>query len=76
MQGAAGEAGETEDLGAVAGDDALPKALRRRMSPFDLGVARCVMGLAVQGASEDIVFASRYGNMGVTYRSAHSVVPR
>lgn len=56
-----------EDLGAVAADDTLPKALRRRMSPFDLGAARCVMGLAVQGASEDIVFASRYGNMGVTF---------
>ncbi|MBI1359102.1 MAG: hypothetical protein GC155_02335 [Alphaproteobacteria bacterium] len=54
------------ELGAVAAEDALPKALRRRMSPFDLGAARCVMGLAAQGVSEDIVFASRYGNMGVT----------
>jgi hypothetical protein len=54
-------------FGAVAGEDALPKALRRRMSVFDLGVARCVIGLAAPGLDEDIVFASRYGNMGVTF---------
>lgn len=60
-----GPSGE-EALGRVAGEDALPKALRRRMSLFDLGVARCVIGLAAQGVEEDIVFASRYGNMGVT----------
>ena len=56
-----------ERFGAVAGEEVLPKALRRRMSLFDLGVARCVMGLASQGVDEDIVFASRYGNMGVTF---------
>jgi hypothetical protein len=55
-----------ETFGAVAGEDVLPKALRRRMSVFDLGVARCVIGLAAQEIDEDIVFASRYGNMGVT----------
>jgi Beta-ketoacyl synthase, N-terminal domain len=56
-----------ETFGAVAGEDVLPKAMRRRMSVFDLGVARCVIGLAGQGVDEDIVFASRYGNMGVTF---------
>jgi hypothetical protein len=63
VRGAASE----EAFGAVADEDVLPKALRRRMSVFDLGVARCVMGLAAQGVDEDIVFASRYGNMGVTF---------
>jgi hypothetical protein len=58
--------GSEETFGAVAGEDVMPKALRRRMSVFDLGVARCVIGLAGQGVDEDIVFASRYGNMGVT----------
>jgi hypothetical protein len=60
--------GQTSDetFGAVASEDVLPKALRRRMSVFDLGVARCVIGLASHGVDEDIVFASRYGNMGVT----------
>ncbi len=56
-----------ERFGAVAGEEMLPKAMRRRMSAFDLGVARCVIGLAGQGIDEDIVFASRYGNMGVTF---------
>jgi hypothetical protein len=59
--------GSEETFGAIAGEDVLPKALRRRMSMFDLGVARCVMGLAAHGADEDIVFASRYGNMAVTF---------
>ena len=56
-----------ESFGVVAGEEVLPKALRRRMSGFDLGVARCVMGLASQGVDEDIVLASRYGNMSVTF---------
>jgi hypothetical protein len=52
-------------LGRVAGEDQLPKSLRRRMSPFDLGVARCIGGLADKGVDEEIVFASRHGNMSV-----------
>jgi hypothetical protein len=64
-----GRSGE-DAYGRVAAEDVLPKALRRRMSVFDLGVARCVIGLAAKSADgtadEDIVFASRYGNMGVT----------
>jgi hypothetical protein len=55
-----------EPLGGVAGDEALPKALRRRMSPYDAGVARCAVGVATPGADEEIVFASRYGNMALT----------
>jgi hypothetical protein len=55
-----------EVLGKVAGDDKLPKATRRRMSDFDLGVARCIIGLVEGGVDEEIVFASRHGNMGIT----------
>lgn len=58
-------AGE-ELFGKVAGDEALPKAQRRRMSAFDLGVARCLGGLAQNGVDEEIVFASRHGNMDLT----------
>ena len=61
LQGADGE----ENLGSIAGEDQLPRAMRRRMSPFDLGVARCVAGLAAKGVDEEIVFASRHGNMSV-----------
>jgi hypothetical protein len=52
-------------LGAVAGTDALPAALRRRMTPFERGLARCVAGLSPPDAAEDIVLCSRYGNMAI-----------
>lgn len=55
-----------ETLGQVAGEDGVPKAMRRRMSSYDLNVARCVIGLSTQDAAEDIVLASRYGNMQLT----------
>lgn len=58
--------GAEELLGTVASDDLLPKAQRRRMSAFDLGVARCIAGIAKMGADEEIVFASRHGNMDLT----------
>lgn len=63
-----------EALGQVAGDDALPKAIRRRMSAFDLMAARCIVGLARAGQDEDIVFASRYGNMAVTLELLTQIV--
>jgi hypothetical protein len=67
--------GEAEEaLGRVAGDDRLPKALRRRMTQFDLMAARCIAGLAADGAAEEIVFASRYGNMAVTFDLLTQVV--
>jgi hypothetical protein len=55
-----------EALGLAAAEDALPKALRRRLSLFDQGVARCLIGLAQPGVEEEIVCASRYGNMALT----------
>ncbi|MDZ4759894.1 MAG: beta-ketoacyl synthase chain length factor [Alphaproteobacteria bacterium] len=61
-----GRADGEEALGKAAGEDALPKAMRRRMTAFDAGVARCVAGLAAPDVDEVIVFASRFGNMGVT----------
>lgn len=57
--------GETA-FGCVASDDFLPKTLRRRLSGFDLGVARCIGGIAQHGLDEEIVFASRHGNMQLT----------
>lgn len=65
-----------ETLGQAASEDGLPKALRRRMSVFDQGVARCLIGLASQGKDEEIVCASRFGNMGVTLELLRLLVGR
>jgi hypothetical protein len=50
--------------GPVAASASLPAATRRRLTPFDLAVARCLAPFA--GGDTPIVFASRYGNMGAT----------
>lgn len=63
-------------LGQAAGEDGVPKAMRRRMSPYDLNVARCVIGLSTPGAAEDIVLASRYGNMMLTQELLVQLVGR
>ncbi len=54
-------AGVEQSFGATVSEDALPKAVRRRLSAYDLGVARCMLGL--HDGDETIVFASRHGNM-------------
>jgi hypothetical protein len=53
-------------LGRIAPVDAVPKGLRRKLSSFDLGVARCVIGLTDPARLTEIVFASRFGAMEVT----------
>lgn len=54
-------------FGVVAGLDALPRNMRRRLSAYDRMIARCVAGLSdEQHADETIVLASCYGNMKLT----------
>lgn len=62
-----GETGAMSPLGLAVAEEALPKATRRRLSTFDMAVARCTFGVLEEGRAEDIVFASRYGNMLLTY---------
>lgn len=57
------KSGDGQSYGAVASEDAIPKAVRRRLSAYDLGVARCLVGLHDGGGDEAVVFASRHGNM-------------
>jgi hypothetical protein len=53
-----------ETLGAVAGEDAIPAALRRRMGRLERLAARCTIGaLQDEVPTDDIVFGSRYGNL-------------
>lgn len=66
------DGGSDETLGLTATEAVVPKAMRRRLSLYDMAAARCIAGLAAaavddMGADEDIVFASRYGNMAVTF---------
>jgi hypothetical protein len=73
------QAGAEEMLGLARTDEVVPKAMRRRLSLYDMAAARCVAGLAApfvngKGADEDIVFASRYGNMAVTFDLLTQVV--
>ena len=65
-------AGAEEMLGLAQTEEIVPKAMRRRLSLYDMAAARCIAGLAApvaggKGTDEDIVFASRYGNMAVTF---------
>jgi len=73
------QAGEEEMLGLAGTEAVVPKTMRRRLSRFDMAAARCITGLAPpavdgKGADEDIVFASRYGNMAVTFDLLTQVV--
>ncbi len=79
MTGAAGLAGPGDTLeafGRVAPVDAVPKGMRRKLSALDMGVARCVIGLGEGEPAEEIVFASRYGNMSVTLDLLNALVDR
>jgi len=79
VSGAAGLAGPADALdsfGRAAGVDAVPKGMRRKLSALDMGVARCVIGLGEGEPAEEIVFASRYGNMSVTLDLLNALVDR
>lgn len=74
--GLAGSGDVPDAFGRAAPVDAVPKGMRRKLSALDMGVARCVIGLGEGGPAEEIVFASRYGNMAVTLDLLNALVER
>ena len=64
-----------ESLGLAPVDDAVPRAMRRRLTGFDLQVARCILALS-PGLAEDFVFASRYGNKALTVELLRDLIAR
>ncbi len=74
--GLAGPDSAPEAFGRAASADTIPKGMRRKLSALDMGVARCVIGLGEGSPAEEIVFASRYGNMTVTLDLLNALVER
>ncbi len=53
-----------ETFGHAAGEDEIPAALRRRMGKLERLAARCTLGvLKGDDSTDELVFASRYGNL-------------
>jgi hypothetical protein len=53
-----------EPFGNVAGEDAIPAALRRRMGRMERLAVRCTLGaLEDEVPTDELVFGSRYGNL-------------
>lgn len=62
--------------GSARGMDAIPMALRRRMSRFETGAVRCALGLIEPGADETLILASRYGGMTTAFGLLESLAAR
>ncbi len=56
--------GEAAAFGCALAEDAIPAALRRRMGHLERLAARCTLGVLQSApATDELVFASRYGNL-------------
>lgn len=58
--------GLPQRLGSCAEEGAIPAALRRRLGPFGRMAVSCALGVSTEDS--DIVFCSRYGDVGLAYR--------
>ena len=63
-------------LGMAAAEEAIPLALRRRMTRFERGAVRCGLGLAARPAEEELILCSRYGNMATALSLLRAIVDR
>lgn len=50
-------------LGSAAAESAIPAGVRRRMSPFERALARCVLGLCRDDEAIEVTLGSRFGNL-------------
>ncbi len=52
-----------DTFGQVAGEDAIPPAIRRRMGQLERLAVRCTLGVLDEEPTAGLVFCSRYGNV-------------
>lgn len=54
--------GAEEGFGQVAGEEAIPSAMRRRMGRLERLAIRCTLGVLQGETTDELIFSSRYGN--------------
>lgn len=64
------------DFGSTAGEDAIPSSIRRRMGRFERLAVRCTLGVLEKGATDELIFCSRHGNVETLVSLLRSIALR
>jgi hypothetical protein len=64
------------DFGSAAAEDAIPASIRRRMGRLERLAVRCTLGVLERGATDELIFCSRHGNVETLVSLLRSVAVR
>jgi hypothetical protein len=71
------DSGATQNFGDAAAEDSIPVTLRRRMGRLERLAVRCTLGvLDKDGATDELVFCSRHGNVETLAALLRSIAAR